>query len=111
MGTVISAFILTFLVNVAAGVVIFFVMLMAMNGYSESDAMYGFGVFIVCAVLITFTMSLLAALLAARLKKREFRAISAVLIGTVVFSATGVVLKVICSVIGVGVAEFVRVNY
>jgi hypothetical protein len=111
MGPAITAFILTFLANIAAGVVIFLIMLIAMNGYSESDAMYGFGVFIICAVLITFMMSLIAAMLVVRLQKREFRAFSSVFIATAIFSVTGIVLKVICSVVGVVVAEFVRVNF
>jgi len=111
MGPSIAAFIATFLVNIAAGVVIFVVMLVAMNGYSESDATYGLGAYGVLALLMTLAMSLLAALLAKRLRKREFRAVSAVLIAVVVFSLTGIILKVICSIIGIGVAEFVRVNY
>ena len=32
------AAVLTFLINIAAGVVIFFIMLVAMNGFSGSDA-------------------------------------------------------------------------
>jgi hypothetical protein len=110
MGQAITAFILTFVVNITAGVLIFFVMLVAMNGYSESDATYGFGMYIVCAVLVTFLMGLLAAMLTVRLMKREFGPVSAVLIAAVVFSVTGIVLKIVCSIIGVGVAEFVRVN-
>ena len=111
MGPPIAAFILTFLVNIAAGICIFILLLVAMNGYSESDAMYGLGVYGVLAFLVTLTMSLLAALVAERLRNREFRAISAVLIAAVVFSLLGIFLKGICSIIGVGVAEFVRVNF
>jgi hypothetical protein len=111
MGPPIIAFIPTFLINLAAGVVIFFGILVAMNGYSESDAMYGLGTYGLLAFLVTLAMSLLAALLTRRLRKREFRAVSAVLIAVAIFSLIGIVLKVICSIIGVGVAEFVRVNF
>src|SRR5262245_36267257 len=110
MGPSIAAFILTFLVNITAGILIFVMLLVAMNGYSESDAMYGLGAYGVLGLFVTLTMSLLAALVAKRLRKREFRAFSAVLIAVVVFSLIGIVLKGICSIIGVGVAEFVRVN-
>jgi uncharacterized membrane protein YhaH (DUF805 family) len=111
MGPPIAAFILTFLVNIAASVCIFVLMLVAMNGYSESDAKYGMGVYGVLALFVTITMSLFAALVAKRFRKREFRAVSAVLIAVVVFSLIGIFLKCICSIIGVGVAEFVRVNF
>ncbi len=111
MGPPIAAFILTFLINIVAGVCIFVLLLVAMNGYTESDATYGLAVYGVFAVFVTITMSLLAALVAKRFRKREFRAISAVLIAVVVFSLIGIFLKGICSIIGVGVAEFVRVNF
>ena len=110
MGPPITAFVLTLLVNILAGIVIFIVLLLAMNGYSEFDAAYGLGAYVVLALLVTLTTSLLAALLAWRLRKREFGTSSAVLIAVVVFSLIGIFLEVICSIVGVGVAELVRVN-
>jgi hypothetical protein len=50
MAAKIIAFIVTLLLNIAIGVVVFFMMLMGMNGFSESDANYGFVTYIVLAV-------------------------------------------------------------
>ena len=102
---------ITLLINVAIGVVVFFFMLLAMNGYSESDATYGFGAYIVLALIVSLIMSLSAGFLTHVLMKRNFRGWTSALIAVPVFSIVGAVLKIVCSIIGVSVAEFVRVNY
>ena len=99
------------LINVAIGVVIFFFLLLAMNGYSESDATYGFAVFIVLAFIVSLIMSLCAGFLVHILMKRNFRGWTSALIAVPAFSIVGGVLKIVCSIIGVSVAEYVRVNY
>lgn len=111
MAPKIIAAILTFLINIAAGVVIFFMMLVAMNGYSGSDAEYGLGVYIVLAVLISMLMSVAAFLLSGRLLKKQFSSVTSALIAIAVFAIIGIVLKIVSSLIGVGVSEYVRVNY
>nr|MBA3352879.1 hypothetical protein [Blastocatellia bacterium] len=60
MAIKITAFLLTLLINIAVGVAVFLFMLLAMNGYSESDATYGLGAYIVLAVIVTLLMSTLA---------------------------------------------------
>jgi len=100
----------TLLINVAIGVVILLSMLLAMNGYSESDATYGFGVYIALAVIVSLLMSMCAAVLVHILMKRKFRGWTAALIAIPVFSIVGAGLKVVCSIIGVAVAEYMRVN-
>lgn len=107
----IVAFILTFLINIVAGVVVFFLMLLAMNGYSESDASYGLGAYIVLAIIVTLLMSTGAAFVAHVLLKRKYTSLVSVLIAVPIFSVIGVGLKIVCSVIGVAIAEYVRVNY
>jgi hypothetical protein len=107
----IISFLLTLAVNAAAGVVVFFGMVVAMNGYHESDATYGIAAYVVLAAAVTLGMGGLAALATHLLEKRGFRAWVAVLVSAAAFSAIGIVLKLICSIIGVGIAEFVRVNY
>jgi chromate transport protein ChrA len=111
MAPKIIAFLVTMLANIAAGVVLFFGLLVAMNGYNESDAMYGIISFIALAVLVTLLMSALAAGLTHILLKREFRGWASALIAAAVFSVTGIVLKFFCSIIGVGIAELVRMNF
>lgn len=105
------AAILTFLINIAAGVVIFFIMLVAMNGFSGSDAEYGLIAYIVLASLISILMSLGAFFLASRLLAKQFSTAGAVLLAIPVFVIVGIVLKIVSSLIGIGVANYVRVNY
>ena len=105
------AAILTFLINIAVGVVIFFIMLVAMNGFSGSDAEYGLIAYIVLASLISILMSLGAFFLASRLLAKQFSTAGAVLLAIPVFVIVGIVLKIVSSLIGIGVANYVRVNY
>ena len=86
-------------------------MLLAMNGFSESDASYGLITYIVLGVLISLLMSTCAALLVHVLLKRGFSKIASGFIAIPIFSVLGGILKIGCSVIGVMVAEYVRVNY
>ena len=90
---------------------ILFFMLLAMNGFSESDANYGFVTFIVLAILVSLLMASLAAAAVHLLTKRGFKTLSGLLIGIGSFTILGLVLKVVCSIIGVLVADFVRTNY
>ncbi len=105
------SFFLTLAVNVAAGVVVFAGLIIAMNGYSESDATYGLAAYVVLAAAVTLMMSGLAALTTHLLQKREFRAWSAVLISVLIFAFAGAILKFVTSLIAVGIAEYVRVNF
>ena len=107
----ILAAVVTLLINIAIGVTIFFFMLLAMNGYSESDATYGLGAYIVLAVIVSLVMSMCTALLVHVLMKREFRGWVAALISVPLFSVLGGGLKIVCSIVGVAIAEYVRVNY
>ena len=101
---------ITLLINVAIGAVIFFFMLLAMNGYSESDASYGLGSYILLAFIVSLLMAISSAVLAHALMKRNFRGWTAALVAIPVFSIVGAALKVVCSIIGLAVAEYVRVN-
>ena len=111
MAAKILAFLMTMLANIAAGVAVFFGMLLAMNGYSESDTDYGIIAYIVFAIVVTLLMSAGSVLLVKVLTKRKFSSLASVLIAVLLFSVFGVVLKMVCSIIGIGIAEFVRVNY
>jgi hypothetical protein len=111
MGSKIAAFLITLIVNIAIGVAVFFFMLLAMNGYSESDASYGLVTYVVLALIVSLLMSTGAAFIAHILLKRKFSGLVSVLIAVAIFSVVGAVLKIVCSIIGVAIAEFVRVNY
>jgi hypothetical protein len=101
MALKLTAFFVTLLINIVAGGVIFFFLLLAMNGYSESDATWGIGAYIVLAILVSIAMATGALLAVQQLVKRAFRGVISVLIAISVFSIAGAVLKFVCSIIGV----------
>ena len=105
------AAIVTGLVNLAAGIMVFFFMLLAMNGFSESDANYGIVTYMILGVSATILMAVSAVLTVHLLLKRNWGAAGSAILAIVVFSALGAGLKVISSIIGLLVADFVRVNF
>ena len=111
MGTKIATFIITLLINIVIGVVVFFFMIIAMNGFSESDANYGLGAYIVLAIMVSLLMAAAAAFTTHLLMKRAFRGWTAALIAVPVFSMIGGALKFVCSIIGLLIADYVRVHY
>jgi hypothetical protein len=111
VATKIAAFIITFLLNAGASVVILFAMLIAMNGYSENDAMWGLGVYVLLALVVAVLSSLGSVLLVQLLLKKQYSASISTLIAIPVFTIAGVGLEVVCSLIGIGVAEIVRVKF
>ena len=111
MAAKITAFLTTLLLNIASGIVILFMMLVAMNGFSGSDAEWGLGAYILLAVLASILMSVGAALLVHIFLIRQFSAVVSALIAIPVFTIVGIVIEVVCSLIGIGIAEYVRVNY
>ena len=106
----IVAFLLTLFINIAVGVVVFFFMLLAMNGFSESDVSYGLGTYIVLAVLVSLAMASAALILVSFLLKKLYRSWIAVMISVSIFSITGAGLKIVCSMIGVLVTDFVSTH-
>lgn len=111
MGTKLAAFVITFLVGLAAAVVVAAVMLMAMNGYSESDAAYGLVAYAVLSLIVSIGSALFSLALVRILERRTFGTLSCLSISSAAASALGVVLVVICGIIGVAVAELVRLNF
>lgn len=111
MGAKIAAFLLTTIACLAAAVFLFFAMLLAMNGYSESDGLWGIGAFAMLAVFTALLSGGGAVLMTNRLKAKQFGTAGSLLIAVPVFSIIGSVLEVLCSIIGILVAEFVRKNF
>ena len=105
------AAIVTGVMNITVGVVVFFFMLLAMNGFSESDANYGIVTFIILAVLATILMAVSAVVTVHVLLKRNWGAARAAILATLLFSGVGAGLKVVCGIIGVLVADLVRMNF
>jgi len=111
MASRIVALIATLIVDIVAAIMFLFGMLIAMNGFSEKDATWGLVAFVLLALLVTLVTSIGAFFLTGILIKRQFSPIVSALIAIPVFSIVGIGLEIVCSLIGVGVAEFVRVNY
>ena len=97
--------------NIAAGVVILFMLLIAMNGYSESDSAWGDGAYILLALIVALVMGVGALFFVSFLIKRQLTPAVSLLIAIPVFSIVGIMIETVCSLIGVGVAEFVRLQF
>ncbi|MDM7922443.1 MAG: hypothetical protein QUS14_09090 [Pyrinomonadaceae bacterium] len=110
MAAKIIAFLLTAFVNVVVGYLMFIFVLLALNGFSESDAQYGVLAYIALAAVITLVTSGLAAFGTHLLQKRGFRGWSAVLITFPASSVIGGGLKLVSAVIGVHIADLVSKN-
>ena len=106
-----AAFLITLLVNIAIGVVVSFFLLIAMNGYSESDATYGFVAYLVLALFVSLLMAVCAVRVVQILMKRSWAGSSAAFIAVPIFCVLGAGLKLVCAIVGVATAEYVRVNY
>lgn len=107
----IVATIITCVLNLAIGVVVFAVLVISMNGFSGDSAEAGLISYIVLAVVVTIVMSFGAFLLTGRLIKREFSGVVAALIAVPVFCVIGAVFKIVCIFLAILIAEFVRVNF
>ena len=107
----IAAALVTLGVNAAAGVVVFFFMLLAMNGFSESDATWGLGAYVVAAVAVTLGMAVSAWLFVAYLARRRWNEWGSAAMAASAFSIVGAGLKAVCGIIGVLVAEAARTHF
>jgi hypothetical protein len=111
MASKIAAFLLTLIINTIVAVFIFFMMLVIMNGFSESDAEWGLIAYVVLAAVTAILTSIGAVVLSHLLQKKQFSPVMSTLIAVPVFAIVGVIVEIVCSIAGVGIAEFVRVNY
>ena len=111
MAAKIAALIITLLINIAIGIVILFFMVVAMNGFTGSDAEKGLIAYIALAVVVTVLMGTGAYVATHLLLKRQINSALAVAIAVPIFVIVGAGLKFVCSIIGIAVAEYVRVNY
>lgn len=111
IATKVIALFLTLVANLASGAIIFFFMLIAMNGFSESDAGWGLGLFIVLTLGIAVFMGFLTVLGVNFLIKKSFSKAVAIILPVMLCSIVGAIAEMISSGIGIAVADFVRKNY
>ena len=111
MTSKIAALILTFVICTAAGTLVLLFLLVAMNGYSESNAMWGLGVYALLAFAVSVLMGFGSFLTTGLLQTRQYGVLPSVLISVILFTVIGSLADAICALIGAGIAEIVRVNF
>ena len=111
MAAKIITFFLILLINAGVGVAFVFFLMLGLNGFSERDANYGFGVFIAGGLLVSFLMATAGVFLVKfLLNKKQWNTVLAVLAAVVGLAALGFVLKVVIFFIAIFVAGFVRTS-
>lgn len=109
-----TAKIITFLViggvNLAVSVFLVFFLMLALNGFSESDATYAFLFFIIGALVIAVLSGILGIVLLNFFINKSFRSISASIISILIFSILGAVINIALLFGGIIIAEIVRTS-
>jgi hypothetical protein len=111
MAVKIVAFLSTLAIDIIAGVLIFFIMLIGLNGYQESDAQWGLLAYIILAPLTAIAMSTGAVFTVNILLKKKFSGLAAGLVAILALTALGILLEILWSVAGILIADIVRVNF
>lgn len=111
MAAKLIAALIVLIANIAVGVVVLATIIIAMNGFSEGDASWGLGAFVVLAFVVAVLVALGAFFLAGFLTKKQYGSIAAAIIPILVFSVVGAGLEIVAGGIVVAVAEIVRVNF
>lgn len=96
-------FLITALVNIAVGVVLFFFLLLGMNGYSEKQATPGLILYIAWALLFSILTAVFS-VLAARflIRKKSFSPLAA----TAIFAPIFIVVGGVANFVGIFAAIF-----
>jgi hypothetical protein len=110
MAAKIITFLLIFGINIAIGVGFVFFLMLALNGFSEGDAMYAFGIFIVGGLLVSVLTGLAGVFLVRFLTGKDWNAFLAVLLSVVSFVVLGFILKIVIFFIGILVADHIRTS-
>jgi len=105
------ASIVTFLASTATGIVVLFMLLLALNGFSESDGIYGIALYFVIALLTIILTSVACWFMVSKLQERMFNAIVSVTVPTIGFTLIAVLVEVFAMFIGVMVASIVQKNF
>ena len=102
-------FTITGLVNIGIGVVLLFVLLLSLNGYSEQQATLGLILFIVWVLLVSLVTAFLSVVATNFLTTKTSMNFSiAALISVFVFVIVGIVFEIIGCFISIFVTEGLR---
>ena len=102
---------LTFIAGLTSAVVVLAALVIVLNGYSESDAVYGLVACLGLSLVVTAGTSAAAFVTAKKLSDRELSSVATCLIAGGGWSLAGIALNIVCGIIGVGTTEFVRVYF
>lgn len=104
----IGAFLLTATANLGIGIVLFFFLIIALNGYSESQATPGLILFIVWILIFSLIMAILSFFMVGYFGKKSMNKLAAMILSVVVFSLAGTVVDFVGMLAAVGLIEALR---
>lgn len=105
----IAAFLITALANLVVGFVLFFFLIIALNGHSGSQAEPGLILFIVWALIFSLATAVLSVLAISYLtKKKSLSRLTAAIISVIVFIFVGGILDFIGVFAAIGLIEALR---
>lgn len=110
MAAKIITFLLIFGINIAVGAGFVFFLMLSLNGFSERDANYAFGIFIIGGLLVSILTGLAGVFLVKFLTGKEWNAVLAVLLSVVSFVVLGFILKIVIFFVGIFAADHIRTS-
>ncbi len=108
MAAKIITFLLILGINVAVGVAFVFMLMLGLNGFSERDAGYAFGFFIVGGLLVSFLTATAGVFLVKFLTGKQWNQVLAVALSVIGFASFVFVLKVVFFFISFFFSDFFR---
>ncbi len=110
MAAKIITFLLILLINLAVGLAMLFFMVLALNGFSESDANYAFLIFIIGGVFISVLTAIAGVFLLNFLTNRNWNLILSIIFSVAAFSILSFLINIVIWFAGIFAAEFVRTS-
>lgn len=104
----IAAYILTFIANVATGIVMLIALIVVMNGFMERDARWGIWTYIIAMILASVTLPLMAMFSVNQLMRRGMKGLTSGAIAVAGFSIIGFVVDLGLIFLAAMIAELMR---
>lgn len=110
MAARIITFLLILLGNLVIGAAMLFFLVLGLNGFTEREANYAFGIFIGGAFLVSILTATAGVFPVEFLIKKDWHALLAVAVSVSGFIVLGFILKIVILLIGIFVADFIRTS-
>ena len=105
----IAAFLLTATINLGVGIILFFFLIIALNGYSEKQAAPGLILFIVWILIFSLAAACLSFFTVSYLiKKKSFSPLAGAFFSIIGFVFIGVILDLVGILAAIGLIEGLR---